>query len=73
MKADAVVLATGGYAALYPETSNHPGAQGEGIVLAARVGAVMADLEFVQFHPTVLAGTGFLISGGRTRGWRSAP
>ncbi len=60
--ADAVVLATGGYAALYPETSNHSGARGEGIVLAARLGAVVADLEFVQFHPTVLAGTGFLIS-----------
>jgi L-aspartate oxidase len=56
------VLATGGYAALYPETSNHAGARGEGIVLAARIGAAVADLEFVQFHPTVLAGTGFLIS-----------
>lgn len=62
VRADAVVLATGGYAALYPETSNHSGARGEGIVLAARLGAVVADLEFVQFHPTVLAGTGFLIS-----------
>lgn len=62
VKAHAVVLATGGYAALYPETSNHSGALGEGIVLAARLGAVVADLEFVQFHPTVLAGTGFLIS-----------
>lgn len=60
--ADSVVLATGGYAALYPETSNHAGARGEGIVLAARLGAVVADLEFVQFHPTVLAGTGTLIS-----------
>ena len=62
VRADAVVLATGGYAALYAETSNHVGAKGEGIVLAARLGAVVADLEFVQFHPTVLAGTGFLIS-----------
>jgi L-aspartate oxidase len=62
VRADAVVLATGGYAALYPETSNHAGARGEGIVLAARIGAAVADLEFVQFHPTVLAGTGFLIS-----------
>lgn len=62
VSADAVVLATGGYAALYPETSNHAGARGEGIVLAARLGAVVADLEFVQFHPTVLAGTGSLIS-----------
>ncbi len=62
VRADAVVLATGGYAALYPRTSNHSGARGEGIVLAARAGAMVADLEFVQFHPTVLAGTGFLIS-----------
>lgn len=62
VKADSVVLATGGFAGLYPETSNHSGARGEGIVLAARAGAVVADLEFVQFHPTVLAGTGFLIS-----------
>lgn len=61
-RADAVVLATGGYAGLYPRTSNHAGARGEGIVLAARVGAAVADLEFVQFHPTVLAGTGELVS-----------
>ncbi|QIK62760.1 FAD-dependent oxidoreductase [Leucobacter viscericola] len=62
LTADAVVIATGGYAALYPRTSNHAGARGEGIVLAARAGAVVADLEFVQFHPTVLAGTGSLVS-----------
>lgn len=62
VRAGAVVLATGGYAALYPRTSNHAGARGEGIVQAAHAGAVVADLEFVQFHPTVLAGTGFLIS-----------
>lgn len=61
-RADAVVLATGGYAALYPRTSNHIGARGDGIVLAARAGALVADLEFVQFHPTVLARTGFLVS-----------
>lgn len=60
--ADAVVLATGGYAALFPRTSNHAGARGEGIVLAARAGALVADLEFVQFHPTVLSGTGKLVS-----------
>ncbi|GAA1630571.1 L-aspartate oxidase [Leucobacter chromiireducens] len=65
--AAAVVLATGGYAGLFPGSSNHPGAQGSGVVLAARVGAVLADLEFVQFHPTVLApvaagGSGDLVS-----------
>lgn len=61
-EAGAVVLATGGYAALWQRTSNHRGAQGMGIVRAAQVGAVLSDLEFVQFHPTVLAGTDFLIS-----------
>lgn len=61
-RADSVVLATGGYAAMYPRTSSQPGARGEGIVLAARAGALVADLEFVQFHPTVLNGSGFLVS-----------
>lgn len=60
--ASAVVLATGGYAALYDRTSNHAGARGTGIAAAAEAGALVADLEFVQFHPTVLAGTGQLIS-----------
>ncbi|MBK0422610.1 FAD-binding protein [Leucobacter sp. CSA2] len=60
--ADAVVLATGGYAGLFRGSSNHAGARGEGVVLAARAGAVVADLEFVQFHPTVLHGTGLLVS-----------
>ena len=62
VRASAVVLATGGYAALYDRTSNHAGARGAGIVAAAEAGALVADLEFVQFHPTVLAGTGQLIS-----------
>lgn len=62
VRADAVVLATGGYGALYGRTSNHPGARGEGVVLAAHVGAAIADLEFVQFHPTVLEGSGALVS-----------
>lgn len=53
-RADAVVLATGGYAGIFPRTSNYLGSQGSGILLAARVGAAVADLEFVQFHPTVL-------------------
>ncbi|XPP26163.1 MAG: FAD-binding protein [Leucobacter sp.] len=61
-RASAVVLATGGYAGLYPRSSGLSSATGEGIVLAARAGALVADLEFVQFHPTVLAGTGFLVS-----------
>ncbi|MHA3722533.1 L-aspartate oxidase [Leucobacter sp. HY1910] len=62
LAACAVVLATGGYAALYDRTSNHAGARGTGIAAAAVAGALVADLEFVQFHPTVLSGTGQLIS-----------
>ena len=62
VRASAVVLATGGFSALFPRTTNHAGARGQGIVLAAQAGALVADLEFIQFHPTVLAGTGHLIS-----------
>lgn len=52
---DRVVLATGGAAALYRDTTNPLGSWGSGIVLAARAGARLADLEMVQFHPTSLA------------------
>lgn len=51
----AVVLATGGIGGLYAHTTNPLGAQGGGLALAARAGAVLRDLEFVQFHPTAIA------------------
>lgn len=54
--ARAVVLATGGAAALWSRTTNPGGSTGSGIVLAARAGAALADLEMVQFHPTAVAG-----------------
>ncbi len=60
--ARATVLATGGYAALWERTTNPPGALGEGLVLAYRAGAALADLELMQFHPTALLDDGFLLS-----------
>ncbi len=50
-----VVLATGGLGGLYAHTTNPLGAIGQGVALAARAGAALADMEFVQFHPTALA------------------
>jgi L-aspartate oxidase len=50
----AVVLATGGVGGLFSITTNPAYARGESIAMAARVGAVIADAEFVQFHPTAI-------------------
>ncbi|MFP3921847.1 MAG: L-aspartate oxidase [Dichotomicrobium sp.] len=52
LPARAVVLATGGVGGLYAMTTNPALARGEGIAIAARAGAIIADAEFVQFHPT---------------------
>ena len=52
--AAAVVLATGGVGALFALTTNPSYAKGEAIAMAARAGAVIADAEFVQFHPTAI-------------------
>lgn len=49
-----VVLATGGAGALYAVTTNPPEALGEGVAMAARAGATIADPEFIQFHPTAI-------------------
>ena len=61
VRAGAVLLATGGFGRLFPVTTNPHGATGDGMALAWRAGAVLRDLEFVQFHPTALP-NGALVS-----------
>jgi L-aspartate oxidase len=60
------ILATGGAAALWSRTTNPPGSFGSGLLLARAAGAALADLEFVQFHPTAVVGIpgreGYLIT-----------
>jgi L-aspartate oxidase len=64
--ARAVILATGGAAALWSRTTNPPGSVGAGMLLACAAGATLADLELAQFHPTAVTGVlgreGFLVS-----------
>ena len=66
LRSRAVVLATGGSAALWSRTTNPPGSWGSGMLLARAAGAALADLEFVQFHPTAVTGVagreGFLVT-----------
>jgi L-aspartate oxidase len=66
LRGSAIVLATGGYAALWARTTNPRGAVGDGLLLARAAGAALADLELVQFHPTALRDEnghdGFLLS-----------
>ncbi len=51
---DRIVIATGGIGGLYAESTNPLGSFGQGLALAGRAGAVLADMEMVQFHPTAL-------------------
>ena len=67
LRAHSVLLASGGYAYLYSPTVASPEAVGDGVSLAYRAGAELMDMEFVQYHPTVLLGTSTLVSE-RARG-----
>src|SRR5712671_6318307 len=65
LRAGAVLLATGGVGQIYRETTNPEVATGDGMAIAYEAGAVLSDMEFVQFHPTALAVRGaprFLLS-----------
>jgi L-aspartate oxidase len=66
LAARAIVLATGGSAALWARSTNPPAAVGSGLLMAHAAGAELADLEFLQFHPTALLSSsrnqGFLIT-----------
>jgi len=65
VRAGAILLATGGLGQLYRETTNPDVATGDGMAIAYEAGAVLSDMEFVQFHPTALTVKGaprFLLS-----------
>ena len=65
LRAGAVVLATGGGGQVFAQTTNPSVSTGDGVAIAWRAGALLRDLEFVQFHPTALSKVGaprFLIS-----------
>ncbi len=65
LHAGAVLLATGGVGQIYRETTNPEVATGDGMAIAYEAGAVLSDMEFMQFHPTALAVKGaprFLLS-----------
>ncbi|MFZ5867599.1 MAG: FAD-dependent oxidoreductase [Thermodesulfobacteriota bacterium] len=62
IRAKQVIIATGGYGRAFQKTTNGHANTGDGIAIAYRAGAILSDMEFVQFHPTTLYGTNILIS-----------
>lgn len=65
LHAPAVILATGGLGHLYAATTNPEGSTGDGVALALQAGLAVGDIEFIQFHPTMLAAGGPGGGGGR--------
>jgi len=63
-QAPAVVLATGGAGQVFPFTTNGAIKTGDGMAMAYRAGVPLKDMEFVQYHPTGLPGTGILLTEG---------
>ena len=63
-QAKAVILACGGNGQVWKPTTNALICTGDGIAMAYRVGAKLMDMEMIQYHPTTLAGKGFLITEG---------
>ncbi|MEO5349501.1 MAG: FAD-binding protein [Magnetococcus sp. YQC-3] len=64
LRAKGVLLATGGYGRVFLSSTNASTNTGDGMALALRAGAPLADMEFVQFHPTGLRTSGILITEG---------
>jgi L-aspartate oxidase len=60
--AKATILAMGGAAALWARSTNPPGQIGDAVAIGAAAGAAIADMEFMQFHPTVLEGSRLLLT-----------
>ena len=63
-RAKAVVIATGGAGRIFPFTTNGAIKTGDGMAMAYRAGVLLKDMEFMQYHPTGLPGTGILITEG---------
>jgi L-aspartate oxidase len=66
--ADSTVLATGGVGACFPRSTNPDTATGDGLAMAARAGAAVSDLAYVQFHPTATVGENPLLVSEAVRG-----
>ena len=75
VSAKAVMFATGGYGRTFRVTTNAFASTGDGVVMAYRAGIPLQDMEFVQFHPTGLQGSGILLSEaarGEGAAWKPA-